>query len=413
MAFVTGASFAVSAHAQCDWESAPAFPGGPRTGAAGVNHGGLLLALGGRTFIGEAAPVHYLAPEAENWASGVPIEGLVMHRGAGVDALDRILVVGGHRLEDHFPYVFPINDAFVYDVVSGVSDGIPALTYSRGYFAWTTDAQLRLYVIGGFDITGAPTSHVERYDALEGFWVSLPPLPEPCESAAAVYDGQGNILVIGGATSGGTPRSTVFAFDTATEQWSTRNPQPAARRGQAAVLGADGLVYVVGGATTSGPVASVYVLDPETGTWSTGPTLAISRSHAAIALGDDGYIYAMGGYHGSLGTDTVERLSTLPLDRAQDCNGNGVPDECDIASGTSTDLNGNGIPDECEGLGDLNCDGAVNTFDVDPFVLALTAPDAYALAHPDCNYMLADINGDGAVNVFDIDPFVQLLTGGG
>jgi hypothetical protein len=34
---------------------------------------------------------------------------------------------------------------------------------------------------------------------------------------------------------------------------------------------------------------------------------------------------------------------------SEDCNGNGVPDECDIASGTSADANGNGIPDECEG----------------------------------------------------------------
>jgi hypothetical protein len=64
------------------------------------------------------------------------------------------------------------------------------------------------------------------------------------------------------------------------------------------------------------------------------------------------------------------------------------------------------------GLGDLNCDGLVNAFDIDPFVLALIDPDAYALAYPDCDYMLADINGDGAVNAFDIDPFVLLLTGG-
>src|SRR5206468_674841 len=28
--------------------------------------------------------------------------------------------------------------------------------------------------------------------------------------------------------------------------------------------------------------------------------------------------------------------------------GHGVPDECDIAHGTSRDCNGNGIPDECE-----------------------------------------------------------------
>ena len=33
-----------------------------------------------------------------------------------------------------------------------------------------------------------------------------------------------------------------------------------------------------------------------------------------------------------------------------ECNANGVPDECDIASGTSQDVNGDGIPDECGGL---------------------------------------------------------------
>jgi hypothetical protein len=63
-------------------------------------------------------------------------------------------------------------------------------------------------------------------------------------------------------------------------------------------------------------------------------------------------------------------------------------------------------------LGDLDCSGALNAFDIDPFVLALTAPDAYAAAYPDCDRMLADCNGDGDVNAFDIDPFVDLLVGG-
>jgi hypothetical protein len=62
--------------------------------------------------------------------------------------------------------------------------------------------------------------------------------------------------------------------------------------------------------------------------------------------------------------------------------------------------------------GDLNCDGTINGYDIDPFVLALTDTTGYALAYPDCDYMLADINGDGAVNGYDIDPFVLLLTGG-
>ncbi|MBL8880640.1 MAG: hypothetical protein JNG88_16125 [Phycisphaerales bacterium] len=62
--------------------------------------------------------------------------------------------------------------------------------------------------------------------------------------------------------------------------------------------------------------------------------------------------------------------------------------------------------------GDMNCDGTVNNFDIDPFVLGLTDPDAYALAFPTCNVENGDVNGDGVFNNFDIDPFVALLTGG-
>jgi hypothetical protein len=60
-------------------------------------------------------------------------------------------------------------------------------------------------------------------------------------------------------------------------------------------------------------------------------------------------------------------------------------------------------------LADLNCDGAVDTYDIDPFVIALVDPPLYASAFPDCYREAADCNGDGAVNVFDIDPFVEVL----
>ncbi|QOJ14554.1 MAG: hypothetical protein HRU75_07840 [Planctomycetia bacterium] len=62
--------------------------------------------------------------------------------------------------------------------------------------------------------------------------------------------------------------------------------------------------------------------------------------------------------------------------------------------------------------GDVNCDGAVNNFDIDPFVLLLVDPPAYHAAHPGCDPQRADVNGDGVVNNFDIDPFVALITGG-
>jgi hypothetical protein len=63
-------------------------------------------------------------------------------------------------------------------------------------------------------------------------------------------------------------------------------------------------------------------------------------------------------------------------------------------------------------LGDLNCDGSVDAFDIDPFVLALTDPSSYAAAYPGCNILNADADCSGDVNAFDIDPFVGCLTVG-
>jgi len=69
-------------------------------------------------------------------------------------------------------------------------------------------------------------------------------------------------------------------------------------------------------------------------------------------------------------------------------------------------------------IGDLNCDGSVDLFDIDPFVLALTSAgenppfQSYYAAYPACDARLADIDGNGVVDLFDIDPFVVLLTGG-
>ena len=47
-------------------------------------------------------------------------------------------------------------------------------------------------------------------------------------------------------------------------------------------------------------------------------------------------------------TETDCNSNGVPDECETDCNGNGVPDDCDITSGTSPDCNGNGIPDECD-----------------------------------------------------------------
>jgi len=61
--------------------------------------------------------------------------------------------------------------------------------------------------------------------------------------------------------------------------------------------------------------------------------------------------------------------------------------------------------------GDANCDGVLNNFDIDPFVLILTDPQTYKTLFPDCDGLkFCDMNGDGVVNNFDIDPFVYALS---
>ncbi len=60
--------------------------------------------------------------------------------------------------------------------------------------------------------------------------------------------------------------------------------------------------------------------------------------------------------------------------------------------------------------GDVNCDGSVDFFDIDPFLLALFDPAAYAAAFPGCDN--GDVNNDGNVDFFDIDPFLACLFSG-
>jgi hypothetical protein len=84
----------------------------------------------------------------------------------------------------------------------------------------------------------------------------------------------------------------------------------------------------------------------------------------------------------------------------------GLGTDCD-------DHDGDGIADICiRALGDLNCDGVVDFGDINPFVLALSNPAAYAQAFPECHILTGDMNCDGLVDFGDINPFVSCLANG-
>jgi hypothetical protein len=60
---------------------------------------------------------------------------------------------------------------------------------------------------------------------------------------------------------------------------------------------------------------------------------------------------------------------------------------------------------------DADCDGLVNFFDIDPFVMALFDLPAYQASFCDGQICAVDIDCSGLVNFFDIDPFVTCIFG--
>lgn len=60
-------------------------------------------------------------------------------------------------------------------------------------------------------------------------------------------------------------------------------------------------------------------------------------------------------------------------------------------------------PSACEPC-DVNCDGEINAFDIEPFLYLLFEPCDFC-----CSPCNGDANRDGVVDVFDIEPFLECL----
>lgn len=96
---------------------------------------------------------------------------------------------------------------------------------------------------------------------------------------------------------------------------------------------------------------------------------------------------------------------------SQDCNDNGIPDECDIANGTPDD-NSNGIPDECEACcnlpGDIDNSGELDISD-------LTYLVAYMFGGGPASPCIeeANVNGAGDIDISDLTHLIAYMFGGG
>ena len=79
--------------------------------------------------------------------------------------------------------------------------------------------------------------------------------------------------------------------------------------------------------------------------------LSIPQSTFNAAL-SDGITFSLTPSHTVTDCEGRVQIRVFYAAGSKDCNGNGVPDECDIREGNSADCNGNGVPDECESEGE-------------------------------------------------------------
>ena len=202
--------------------------------------------------------------------------------------------------------------------------------------------------------------------------------------------------------------------------WSEFMGGPPARMSHGIAYDSLRNVVIVFGGATSAPVYSdtwelatsagpILLQQPESQTVTVGESVSFTVAVDGIGavtyrwhrndtpLSDDGRVSGA----------TTATLTVNPV-RPDDAGTYSVVTADDCGSSTSAGA----LLGVLYACGDLNCDGEVNLFDIDPFVVALTVPSQYAQLYPDCDLTLADVNGDGWIDLFDVGPFVALLTGG-
>jgi len=176
----------------------------------------------------------------------------------------------------------------------------------------------QVFYIGGSDGTTAQsTVYVADTVGSGNFdkWSEGPALPAPRADASVVYIA-GSIYVIGGRDEAGAPTTTVFVMSPdpqtgALPGWTTADylVLPAPRSGAAAAITPDGLL-LVGGRDATGPVATTLKTllnsSGKLGAWSQEQPLNYPQADAtAVLIGD--YLWLYGGSDANGPTGAVQR----------------------------------------------------------------------------------------------------------
>ena len=176
----------------------------------------------------------------------------------------------------------------------------------------------RILYVGGTDgKTAQSTTYVSRTVGTGNFdkWAEGPALPQPRADASVAYVA-GSVYLIGGRDASGAPTTTVFVLkpDSQTGALGAWKPLdklvlPEARSGTTVVVTPDG-VLLIGGRNAGGPVATTWKskLDAQgaLGAWAPEQVLLAPQADATAVLGGD-YVWLYGGSDAKGAVNKVQR----------------------------------------------------------------------------------------------------------
>ena len=154
-----------------------------------------------------------------------------------------------------------------------------------------------IYVAGGIDEKGQPSSHVYRYDPGSDSWERVADLPAPRHHMPLVATGDSLLLAIGGFSGKEFhAERTVWAYQPARNTWTSRSPVPRPRAASAAVA-VGGTVVVLGGLErlVDGGMADLTpIYEPASDQWHMGWPILTKRDHLTADVVRD-IVYVIGG----------------------------------------------------------------------------------------------------------------------
>jgi hypothetical protein len=163
-----------------------------------------------------------------------------------------------------------------------------------------------IYVMGGFEPSGATSAATERYDIERDRWRRVADMPVALNHAAAVAY-RGRVYVLGGYSSRtGLDRevATLYRYDPRRDRWRRLPSAPTARAALAAGV-IRGRLYAAGGAAGGRALTTLEIYDFARRRWRRGPDMKTAREHLAGAVAR-GRFYALAGRSAGTNFDVAE-----------------------------------------------------------------------------------------------------------